>query len=262
MKQLVEGWDYEEFKRRFYQKMGLELDRYKDKQMERRIRQLMQREGKATFNELMQYILEDEKFKEKFMNYLTINTSEFFRDGKVFASLQGEILPRLLHSFQSLFIWSAGCSIGAESYSIAILLDQLRALHRARIVATDIDEKALSIARKGVYQEKLLGKTGPHLINKYFTKNKEGLAISEKLRKAVDFRSHNLFVDPVPGRCHLILCRNVFIYFKADTQAFLLEKFSSNLEQGGFLVIGSAEYISNPGRYRLKKLYPTIYEKL
>ena len=142
------------------------------------------------------------------------------------------------------------------------MLDQLRALHKARIVATDSDEKALSIARKGVYQEKLLGKTGPHLINKYFTKNKEGLAISEKLRKAVDFRSHNLFVDPVPGRCHLILCRNVFIYFKADTQAFLLEKFSSNLEQGGFLVIGSAEYISNPEHYRLKKLYPTIYEKV
>jgi chemotaxis protein methyltransferase CheR len=256
------SWDYIQFKEAFYQETGLNLDSYKDKQMERRIRQLMQRQDKLNFRIFYEYLAETPSAMEYFFNYLTINTSEFYRDEKVYARLKEEIFPELLSNHSGILtIWSAGCSIGAEPYTVAIIFDELRALHRIRIIGTDMDDKALLAAKNGSYKKKYLDKIPPETIDNYFRIEEEDYCLKPEICSAVTFRRHNLLVDDPVSACSMILCRNVFIYFKAETQNFLLERFSSELKPGGFLVIGSAEYISHPEKYGLKKRHNTIYQK-
>lgn len=257
------AWDYSKFKTAFYLKTGLELDRYKDKQMERRIRQLMERESKPGFQHFYNYLVKNPPAMQFFLNYLTINTSEFFRDQIVYARLKDEVFPELLKDFdQELAIWSAGCSFGAEPYTVAILFDTLKALHRVRVVGTDIDEKALQEAKRGKYHPRYLVKIPPGLLQHYFIQEGEGYCIKPIIQKSVTFKRHNLLCDTPLYGCHMILCRNVFIYFKVETQDFFLQLFSSALKAGGYLVIGSAEYISNPEKYMLKKRFNTIYQKI
>jgi len=259
---LGKEWDYEQFKMAFYQKTGLNLHQYKDRQMERRIRQLMQREKKEDFYNFFRYLVESPPAMEHFLNYLTINTSEFFRDEKVFAYLKETALPELLRKYnQGLTIWSAGCSIGAEPYTVAIILDTLRALERAQIIATDLDDKALSIAQKAVYDYKYLAKMPGEYLFSYFDYIQDRYYLKEKIKRKVTFKKHNLLTDPPVQGCHMILCRNVFIYFKQEAQSFLLHRFAEALKPEGILVIGSAEYISNPAQYGLIKQHNTIYQK-
>jgi chemotaxis protein methyltransferase CheR len=262
MEMLSGSWDYAQFKAAFYQKTGLDLDCYKDRQMERRIRQLMQRERKPDFHLFYQYLADSPPAMEYFFNYLTINTSEFFRDEKVYARLKEEIFPELLKNYpESLTVWSAGCSIGAEPYTVAIILDSLKVLDRAQIIATDMDDKALLTAQKGCYDLKYVQKTPEEHIHRYFDREGEKYCLKTEIKKKVIFKRHNLLVDAPVSGCLMILCRNVFIYFKAETQDFLLERFSRVLKPGGILVIGSAEYISNPGKFGFFKRYNTIYQK-
>ena len=198
-----------------------------------------------------------------FLSYLTINTSEFFRDQVVFATLKKEIFPELLKKYgNGLKIWSAGCSIGAEPYTLAIILDTLKALYRAQIIGTDIDKKALQEAKKGIYSGKYLDKMPQDLIQRYFFKEGEVYRIKPEIQSSIIFKHHNLLRDSPLYGCHLILCRNVFIYFKPETQDFFLQRFAAALKAGGYLVIGSAEYISNPQKYMLKKRFNTIYQKI
>ncbi len=258
-----QAWDYAKFKTVFYHKTGLELDRYKDKQMERRIRQLMERENKPGFQHFYNYLAHNSFAMQSFLNYLTINTSEFFRDQLVYTRLKEEVFPDLLSSFaQELTVWSAGCSFGAEPYSCAILFDTLKALHRIRIVGTDIDENALQEAKRGKYHPRYLVKMSPGLLQRYFTREGEVYGIKPLIQESVTFKRHNLLCDSPLHGCHMILCRNVFIYFKAETQDFFLQRFSGALKTGGYLVIGSAEYIGDPQKYMLKKRFNTIYQKV
>lgn len=260
---MIIDWDYSDFKEAFYRRTGLDLNLYKDKQMERRIRQLMQREDKSGFRELFNYLSASAAALEFFLNYLTINTSEFFRDQKVYSLLQREIFPEIMHSFQGkMVVWSAGCSIGAEPYTVAIILHQLQALSRWEIIATDMDDKALLTAQQGCYNIKQLGRTPAALLEAYFSREKELYCIKPEIREAVRFRQHNMLTDdPIP-RCHILFCRNVFIYFKPQTQHFLLERFSRIIVPGGFIVIGSAEYIANSAQYSFTKRHNTIFQKV
>lgn len=256
------SWDYDRFKKAFFARTGLNLDCYKDKQMERRIRQIMQREKKPDFKSFFAHLSAHAQVMERFRRYLTINTSEFFRDRKIFKCLEEDILPQLLKKYPyGLKIWSAGCSMGAEPLSIAMLLHRLHALQRAEIIATDIDEEVLKKAQKGFFNQQYLSKVPENLRQLYFEADGPHYRTKEMLQKAITYKIHNLLTDrPIPGR-HLILCRNVFIYFKAETQQFLLEGFSNILQPGGFLVIGAAEYISEPGRYSLQRYQSAIFKK-
>ncbi len=255
-------WDYGEFKAAFFRRTGLDLNLYKDKQMERRILQLMQRQKKAGYKEFYEHLMASASALEFFLNYLTINTSEFFRDTKVYNLLEEHVFPELGRNFPGkLVVWSAGCSIGAEPYTVAIILHRLKLLHRAEIHATDIDDKALLFAQQGCYNEKQLGRIPAAVVEQYFTREENLYSIKPEISRAVRFRRHNLLTDEPVSRCHTIFCRNVFIYFKPETQHFLLQRFSHALYPGGFLVIGSAEYIANPAQFSLTKRYNTIFQK-
>lgn len=256
-------WDYKEFKLNFFKKTGLDLECYKDQQMERRIRHMIQREKCSGFYDFFLNLSEDPDFMHKFMNFITINTSGFFRDIAVYNTIRETLLPELKNDFLSLRIWSAGCSNGEEPYTMAIMLDELGLLGSSRILASDFDEKALSNAREGVYNSRQVEKVPPNLLRECFENDGGNYRIHEKYKRNVTFRKDNL-LDIKPDdykSMHIILCRNVFIYFKANVQENIIQQFSSMLIAGGYFIIGCAEYINEPLSFNLEKRFPAIYRK-
>lgn len=257
----VNSIDYEVFKERLRDTIGLDLNRYKQQQMQRRIKQWLARVGVSTYEEYLQLLQTDGAERSRFTEYLTINTSQFYRDKAVFQQIEESVLPGLLRRFRRLRIWSAGCSIGAEIYTIAMILQELSGDRRHTLIGTDFDVGALSKARAGVYAEDLLANLPSRYVKKYFSRQGKFWQITDEIRQQVRFRKHNLLEDPFDTGFHLILCRNVFIYFTPETQAALTEQFARSLVAGGIFVIGSAENVMSPEKAHLKRISYCIYEK-
>lgn len=258
-----ETWDFTRFKKEFHKFAGLDLECYKDKQMERRIGQLVTREGYDGLAAFFKALKENEDNLHKFYNYLTINTSVFYRDTKIYDYLQQVVLPDILNKFDRLSIWSVGCSHGEEPYTLALILDELKSLGRARIYASDIDDRALEMAREACYAPNLLEKVPAHVLKTGFTEKGGLYYLAPKYQQAVTFKKQN-FLDPIyesSAPVQLALCRNVFIYFKTDVQEWIIEQISRLIPRGGYFIIGCAEFINKPERYSLERQIPSIYLK-
>lgn len=245
-----------------YRELNLNLNSYKDAQMQRRILSVMKKSGAKDMIEYSKLISKDEKIRKEFLDQVTINVTEFFRNKDMFEQLEKIIVNTTSKKFNKLKIWSAACSNGAEPYSIAIMLDRNNLLNKAEIIATDIDKEVLSKAREGKYKETELKGLDNNLLNKYFAKDLEQYRISENLRKKVNFKRHDLLLDKYERDCHLIVCRNVTIYFKQDVKDEVYRKFSESLVSGGILFIGATEGIYNPKEFGLMKVATCIYEKM
>lgn len=182
---------------------------------------------------------------EEFVNYLTINVSEFYRNPEQWKVLESEILPELMKSGnKNLKIWSAACSTGDEPYSLAMVLSKYVPLSNINILATDIDKQVLEKAKLGLYAEKSLAGLPKEYISKYFTKvGNSAYQISNDIKKCVQFKQHNLLKDPYPTGYDLILCRNVLIYFTEEAKEDIYRKFNDTLRSGGVLFVGSTEQI-------------------
>jgi len=259
------NWDFIRFKKEFFQLTGLDLERYKDKQMERRIGQLIEREGYDGLRSFFNDLKVNDDLLHKFYNYLTINTSVFYRDIKIYDYLQDRVLPDLLQNFNRLKIWSMGCSHGEEPYSIALMLHSLSSLQRAEIMASDIDDKALDMAREGKYSRNQLEKVPKDILKTAFTAQNGFYLLDPAYKKAVTFKKHNLLESALYkslSPMQLILCRNVFIYFKTDVQEWIVEQVAKLVAPGGYFIIGCAEFINKPERFNLERLIPSIYKKI
>ncbi len=255
------GWDFVRFKKEFFQYTGLDLESYKDKQMERRINQLLKREGFDGLESFFKSIKASKDQLHKFYTYLTINTSVFYRDAKVYDYLEQTVFPDLLDKFKKIKIWSMGCSHGEEPYTLALMLDDLSALERASIIAGDIDDKVLQMAAEGVYSPNQVEKVPPHVLKKAFKVDNGKYCLDVKYKRAITFKKQN-FLQPIYKdlpRMHLILCRNVFIYFKTEVQESIIEQVSALIEPGGYFIIGSAEFINKPERFGLVRKVPSVY---
>lgn len=253
--------EFLEFQKRVYRQFGLNLEGYKEKQLRRRITSLMQSQGIDDFGQYFQLLVKDEKQLELFLDKVTINVSEFFRNPEIFKSLETKILPELLEKKQVLKIWSAACSNGSEPYSLAILLEELTPGVKHQIEATDIDKKILEVAKKGYYEERFLKNVSPARLKKFFKPQDKGYAIADELRRRVRYRHHDLLNDPYGRNYDLIVCRNVTIYFTLEAQELLYRKFSEALAPGGYLFIGATE---NMLRYRelgYEKVMPWFYRR-
>lgn len=249
---------YAAFQRAFLKETGLDLTSYKQRQMQRRIDQWMSRHGLKSYNDLIKLLQQDGDKREEFLGYLTINTSQFFRDQKVFDHINTLILPQWKKQGLTPRVWSAGTSIGAEAYTMAILLQEAKLNYS--ILATDIDEGALQQARSGVYRENQLQGVPPHILGVYFTKEGEGYRVKESLQRGITFRRQNLLEDPFGRSFDMILCRNVFIYFTWETQERLLQDFARALRREGYFISGSAEQMTDPAKYGLKRIAHCIYK--
>lgn len=252
--------DYEKLKRDINQILGIDLTAYKDQQMRRRINQWVERHQLNSYNQLVETLDKDLEHREKFTGYLTINTSNFFRDTKVFDVIEEKVLPEISRGNRPR-IWSAGASIGAEIYSITILMNEAR-FTPSLLLATDLDETALEKAKAGVYLPNQTAGTPQKYLDKYFTKKSNGdWIIDESIKKQVIFKKHDLLRSVYERDFDLILCRNVFIYFTSETQKRLINSFVQSLKPSGFFIVGSAEQIMDPASYGLQRVSYCIYKK-
>lgn len=238
--------NYEKFKKDVLTLTKIDLNCYKEKQMKRRIDTLIGKTTAKTYDEYVALLKKDKEVFEAFVNFLTINVSEFYRNPDQWRILDTKVIPELIKKFgKNLKIWSAACSTGDEPYSLVMALSKHLPLNQIHIIATDIDKQVLSTARVGLYSQKSIANVPDDLKKKYFTKLGASYQISDEIKKRVEFKEHNLLRDTYPSGCDLIVCRNVVIYFTDEAKEEIYKKFNQALKDKGILFIGSTEQIMN-----------------
>ncbi len=253
--------DFTGFKEQIKQNFCLDLDSYKEKQLKRRIDNLMEREKKKDYVEYMGLLLASKETYEKFLDTLTINVTEFFRDKEAFTFFERNILPILIKN-KYLKIWSAACANGAEPYSVAILLKELTPGCVYQIEATDIDANVLKMAMTGKYNVECLRNVSPHRLARFFYQDGEHYVIKEQVKQKVFFKKHDLLRDFFGQNYNLIICRNVVIYFTPQAQSQLYVKFYHSLAPEGILFTGGSEIILNYAEKGFERIAPCFYKKV
>ena len=239
-------FDYEYLKQQIFSLTTIDLNAYKERQMKRRIDTLIDKHGIKGYDKYVQALKNDKALFEEFVNYITINVSEFYRNPEQWKIMDEQIFPELIRKFgKNLKIWSAACSTGDEPYSLVMALSRHLPLANIRIYATDLDKQILEKAKVGLYAEKSLAGVPKDLKAKYFTKVGSSYRISDEIKKRVTFKQHNLIKDRYEMGYHLIVCRNVLIYFTEEAKDEVFTKYFKSLAPGGILFIGSTEQIMN-----------------
>ncbi len=253
--------DWEEFKAKLKKKTEIDLDLYKAPQMQRRIMNLARRNGYDRYSDYFDKVVQDKDDFAAFIEYLTINVSEFFRTPDKFAKLETDVIPDLLKRSSKLNIWSAGCSIGAEPYSLAMIMKDMTPNQRHRILASDLDIEILAKARAGVYTENEIKAMSEDRKKRYFTKQGDKYAVSQDIKSCIEFKRHNLLKDNFESGFDLILCRNVVIYFTEEAKDQLYANFFKALKPGGILFVGATEAILNFRKLGYTSYQPFFYQK-
>lgn len=253
--------DFSAFKRKVKMLYGLDLEAYKRPQMERRLRANMDKCGASTFTEYLKLMQHDSSLENEFLDRVTINVSELFRNPEQFETLAKRVLPELLQNKPNLSIWSAGCSYGAEPYSLAMLLDEIAPKGRHTILATDIDDRMLARAQAGVFQEHEMRNVSQARLRKYFVPGPKGYTASAALKKWLTFQKHNLLESRFKTGFDLVLCRNVVIYFTDETKTGLYRRFFESMSPGGYLFVGGTERINDAARIGFESRIPFFYRK-
>lgn len=255
-------YDYDFFKKAVYDLTTIDLNSYKEKQMKRRIDTLIAKHKVVGYDKYVQVLKTDKKMFDEFVNYLTINVSEFYRNPDQWDVLDKEIFPELISKFgKNLKIWSAACSTGDEPYSLVMALSKHIPLNQIKIYATDIDKQILEKAKVGLYSEKSIASVPMDLKKKYFTQIGPSYQISDEIKSRVEFKSHDLLKDAYPTACNMVVCRNVLIYFTEEAKDDIYLKFYHALVKGGVLFIGSTEQIINHREIGYNRRNSFYYER-
>lgn len=253
--------EYLDFIKQIKKLTGIDLSLYKEAQMKRRLISLYEKKGYQSFSGYYKAIEKESKLLNEFLDRMTINVSEFYRNAKRWEVLEKKILPRLLNSSRKLKIWSAACSTGEEPYTIAMVLSNLVPLSQIEVLATDIDENVLARAKLGIYPGRSLGEVPAHMKTKYFSEDGDFYKVANEIKRTVTFKKHNLLADRFDSKFDLIVCRNVLIYFTEEAKNTLYNKFSDSLKEGGVFFVGSTEQIFNPSAYHFDTEDTFFYKK-
>lgn len=257
--------DYEAFKTKFYNLSGIDLNLYKEKQMKRRITSLVDKYGHTSYCSFLEDIKKNTELYNLFINYLTINVSEFYRNPNQWQLFENRILLDVFKNrdIADIKIWSSACSTGDEPYTIVMILNKFIPLERIHITATDIDLNAINKAKTGIYSFRNMKDLPREFMEKHFTKlDSETYQISERVRRCVNFRQLNLLADPYPKGMDIIVCRNVLIYFTEEAKDNIMKGFSESLNKNGVLFIGSTEQIMNYQKFGFKPIETFFYQKV
>ncbi|MFD2214237.1 CheR family methyltransferase [Metabacillus endolithicus] len=253
--------DYELFIKNIKKKSGIDLSLYKEAQMKRRLISLYEKRGFSTFSEFFEGISKQNELYFEFLDRMTINVSEFYRNYKRWQVLEEKILPRLLEKNSNLKVWSAACSTGEEPYTIAMILSKLIPLSKVKVLATDIDENVIARAKLGIYPERSLNEVPDDIKRKHFKQEGTNYIVNEDIKKTVQFKKQNLLSDSFDSNFDLIVCRNVLIYFTEEAKEGLYMKFSNALKPQGVFFVGSTEQIFNADRFNLTSVDTFFYQK-
>ncbi len=236
--------NYEGFKADVLRLTKIDLSAYKEKQMRRRIDSLVSKHSIKSYADYVKLLKDDKSAFEEFVNFLTINVSEFYRNPDQWKLMDEKYIPYLVGKFgKKLKIWSAACSTGDEPYSLVMALSKHVALNDIKIYATDIDKQVMAKAKVGLYSAKSIANVPQEFKTKYFTKVGASYQISDQIKNRVEFREGNLLRDRYPTGYHMIVCRNVVIYFTEEAKTEVYKKFYQTLVPGGLLFIGSTEQV-------------------
>jgi chemotaxis protein methyltransferase CheR len=251
--------------RKISREAGLRLDAYKDRCLQRRIAVRMRACGVHTYAEYKALLDRTPAEYELLKDAITINVTRFYRNAETWNLLRATLLKEICESEGGeVRAWSAGCSSGEEPYTLAVLiadyLDRRGLSDRFGLVtvdATDIDRESLERAEAGRYRREDLADFPVDLVRRYFEDDGSGYRVVERVRRRVVVRPLDLSSQPPPRRhYHLILCRNVVIYFGRSTQERVFSTFAEALAPGGILVLGKVETLFGPARDRLTLLDP------
>ncbi|MED4887625.1 protein-glutamate O-methyltransferase CheR [Lysinibacillus fusiformis] len=253
--------DYEQFIEGIKRKTGIDLALYKEAQMKRRLTSLYEKKGYRNFVDFLKALEQDRDLMNEFLDRMTINVSEFYRNGKRWDVLQKKILPKLLQTNKRLKIWSAACSTGEEPYSLVMVLSQLVPLSQIQIIATDLDENVIQKAKLGVYPERSLAEVPNDIKGKCFEQEGSFYRVKDEIKRCVTFKKQNLLNDTYDSNYDLIVCRNVMIYFTEEAKDQIYNDFSKALRKDGILFVGSTEQIFNPSRYEFEVEDTFFYRK-
>lgn len=231
-----------------YLKYGYDFRDYSSESMERRILRILADSQERSLLSLLDRVLSSKSYFQILLPNLTVNTTFFFRDLKFFKDIKQHCFP-LLESYPSLKIWIAGCSSGEEIVSLAILLKEAGLYDRTTIYATDISPHMIEKARRGVYKQEQIKQfiesynevSAETLPSNYYTFEKDGAKFNQDLYQNVIFLEHNLVSETMFERMHVILCRNVMIYFNKELQNNVIDAFTESLVPGGILGLGTKE---------------------
>jgi chemotaxis protein methyltransferase CheR len=260
---------YEKIKNQINKTLSINLESYKEEQMKRRLGSWLTRCGYEDWEAYFKFVTNSPEDLSKLRNFLTINVTEFFRDKERWNQIEEKIIPMLLQMLpqkgvkgDGLRIWSAGCSTGAEPYTLAMILNELSPNRAHYILGSDLDKGALDRARAGgPYQIDEVKNVTPERQKKYFEIEKDKAYFRSAILKAVTFKEQNLITDPYELDFDLIVCRNVVIYFKNEAKNEIYKKFYGALRKGGILFIGGTEIIPRPNEFGYKSFGVSCYIK-
>lgn len=227
---------------------GYDFTNYSRASLKRRLTRLITTDRFLSFAEFRYRVRQDREYFKRFVEEITVNVTEMFRDTHFYRTLREEVLPVLATS-PLIRIWHAGCSTGEEVYSMAILLKEANLLHKSLLYATDINPSVLEKVRRGMfpmnqmkqYSENYILSGGREDFSQYYTAQYSSAKFDEELGEKIVLATHNLVSDGSFNEFHLILCRNVLIYFDKPLQDRVLKLFHDSLQMLGFLGLGAKE---------------------
>jgi chemotaxis protein methyltransferase CheR len=237
-----------------FEYLGYDFRHYSDASRNRRLGVFVDRHSLGTISQAQGRVLREPELLSELLATMTVNVTEMFRDPQAFGKIRSELLPRLA-TYPRIRIWVAGCATGEEAYSMAILLDEAGLLDRATIYATDIDNDSLRAATAAIYPADAMVRAtrnyqasgGQRPFSDWYVARYDRCILSPDLRSRIEFFSHNLATDSTFGEFHLIMCRNVFIYFEETLQHRAERIFRDSLAPFGNLVIGPREGLTAEG---------------
>lgn len=240
-----------------YDLYGYDFSLYSRASFKRRVNRICLIDKFTSFAELRYTLINEPNYLKRFIEEVTVNVTEMFRDPYFFKELRENILPQL-GTYPLIRIWIAGCSTGEEAYSVAILLKEAALHHKSLIYATDINPSVLETARAGVfpisqmktYSENYILSGGKKDFSDYYTANYDSARFDSSLKEKMILSTHNLVSDSSFNSFQLIVCRNVLIYFDKPLQERVFKLFDDSLENLGYLALGSKETLrfSNLGK--------------
>jgi chemotaxis protein methyltransferase CheR len=254
------GDDYVSFCEGVRKLCGIDLLQYKRGQMERRIRTFASNRGVTDLGEYLKR-LSDRAELEAFLDRVTINVSQLWRNPQEWVSLARDVLPELAKGGR-IKAWSAGSSYGAEAYTLAALtLDTVRGA-RAEILGTDIDPRMVAKARDGRFSAEDARSAPPEALTRWFERDGDEFVARRELKALVRFEAGDLLRMPFPeGKYDLVLCRNTVIYFTEEVRDALHERLARSIRPGGYFLIGSTERVSRTAEIGLEVVRPFLYRK-
>ncbi len=255
--------DYVLFCEGLRQISGVDLSQYKRPQMERRLRSFLARKGISRLTDCLDSLRQDRDELDALLDRVTINVSQLWRHPEQWVRLERDVLPELAQAGGTVRAWSAGCSYGAEVYTLAAVSRIAIPATPVTILGTDIDRRMIERAQAAVFSDDDARGVSPEVMERGFERILGGWRARPALRRMTRFELSDLLrLRPRPDSHHLILCRNTVIYFAEPIRDELHARLAAALRPGGYLVVGATERVSAPRDLGLQLAHPFIYRKV